>query len=247
MQGQGPAVVLISGLSGTMAAWSALVEAFGDAIQTVCFDQRGLGGSERGTAPVSVATLADDVWEIVDQLGLEAPVLCGHSTGGAIVQEMALKRSGAAGGLVLSGTWAGPDRYMQALFEARLVLLETAPRSYAETAALFAAPTRWQKAHPAVLEAASVRAPDAATAVVIRERIGALLAHDCRDRLAGLEGRALVVGAEDDMIVPVHLQEEVASLVPGSDLHLFGSGGHSFPTTRAAEMAALVRRWMAEG
>jgi pimeloyl-ACP methyl ester carboxylesterase len=247
VSGEGRAVVLVSGLGGTGAFWRQLVEALGDGFRTIRFDQRGIGASERGTVPVTVRTLAEDVWEIIDALALDTPVLCGHSTGGAIVQEMALLRPGAAGSLILSGTWVGPDPFLTTLFGARRELLKISPRSYVELAALFSSPPRWHHAHPAALEAAGKVVPDAAQVAIIDERIGALLGHDCRDRISEIRERCIVLGAEDDMIVPAYLQEELAAALGQSELRLFDHGGHFFPVTRAEETAAVIRRWSAAG
>ena len=242
--GAGRTIIFISGLGGTAVFWRPLVEALGDGFRMIRFDQRGIGASERGTVPVSVRTLAEDVWDVVDMLGLAAPVLCGHSTGGAIVQEMALLRPGFADGLVLSGTWAGPDPFMATLFGARRELLKVSPKAYVELAALLSSPPRWQHAHPEVLEAANKGVPDAAQVAIVDERIGALLGHDCRDRLRAIRERCLILGAEDDMVVPAYLQEELAATLEHSELRLFEHGGHFFPRTRADETATVIRGWV---
>ena len=88
--------------------------------------------------------------------------------------------------------------------------------------------------------------PNDVEAGVIRERIEALLAHDCRTRLSGIIAPALVLGAEDDMIVPAYLQEELASLLSDPQIHVFDKGGHFFPVTRPADTAKLLLQWMAK-
>ena len=94
ISGSGPSLVFISGLGGTARFWDPMVEALGSSVHTVRFDQRGIGASERGKEPVNIKSLAKDTWEIIDAVEIERPVLCGHSTGGAIVQEMELARPG---------------------------------------------------------------------------------------------------------------------------------------------------------
>lgn len=244
--GHGTPLMLISGLGGTLGFWDRLVDALGRDLRTLRFDQRGIAGSERGSAPVTIRTLAEDAWQIVDARALERPVLCGHSTGGAIVQEMALQRPGAAAGLVLSGSWAGPNPYMDALFTVRLNMLAHLPSHYAELAALLASPPRWLRDNPHVLQQAASQVPDDTETAITRERIEALLAHDCRDRLAEITTATLVLGAEDDMIVPAYLQEELDTQLAVSHLHVFDKGGHFFPVTRPDETADVLRNWLTE-
>jgi pimeloyl-ACP methyl ester carboxylesterase len=242
--GDGRDVVLISGLGGTANFWMPIVNAFGGSFRSIRFDQRGIGGSERGTLPVTVRALAEDTWEVIDALEVDRPILWGHSTGGAIVQEMALLRPNLASGLVLSGSWAGPDRFMEHAFQLRLELLATAPERYAKLSAMLGMPARWLRDHPDVLLKSPQQAPKGSQIAVVRERIHALLAHDCRDVIGEIALPTLVLGAEDDMIVPPYLQEEMASLFGDAELHIFDRGGHFFPVTRPTETVAIYQSWI---
>jgi aminoacrylate hydrolase len=242
--GDGQAIVFVSGLGGTAGFWQPLVTALAADVHAIRFDQRGIGVSERGLLPVTIPSLAEDTWEIVDALGIECFILCGHSTGGAIVQEMELMRPGQASGLILSGTWAGPNMFMKQMFQIRLELLAKAPERYPELSALLGSPPRWLRDNPGSLRQATGLHPGAEEAAIIKERIEALLAHDCRERLAAITAPVLIVGAEDDMIVPAYLQEELASMLPHARLDVFERGGHFFPVTRAEDTACLLRQWM---
>ncbi|MBI2169412.1 MAG: alpha/beta hydrolase [Actinobacteria bacterium] len=78
----GASVLLCHALAGGRETWngvSAELLAFG--CQVVTFDQRGHGESS-GPGTVTVERLANDVVEVVTQLGLEEVSLAGHSTGG---------------------------------------------------------------------------------------------------------------------------------------------------------------------
>lgn len=221
-----------------------MVEALGSSVHTVRFDQRGIGASERGKEPVNIKSLAKDTWEIIDAVEIERPVLCGHSTGGAIVQEMELARPGKTAGIVLSGSWAGPDQFVDSMFNIRLDLLAKLPHRYTGLSALLGSPPRWHRENNCVLQQAIAHTPNEVEANIIRERIEALLAHDCRDRLSQLTAPALVLGAEDDMIIPVYLQEELVSLLNAPEFHIFDRGGHFFPVTQPADTAAAILAWL---
>lgn len=243
--GRGQPVVLISGLGGLASFWDPAIASLGPEFQTVSFDQRGLGASERGEEETTIATLAEDTWELIGALGLPSPVLCGHSTGGAIAQDMALMRLGGSSRLVLSGTWCGPNRHMARVFEERLSLLATSPTEYPEKVARLGYPDSWLRDHQDILEAARANAPDEQTVPVVRERIHALLAHDRRAEVADISVPVLVTGARDDRIVPVALQEELDSALPDATLKIFEDGGHFYPITRASDFASSLRDWLA--
>ena len=246
--GDGVPFVLISGLGGTARFWEPLKKALakteGPPLRIVCFDQRGIGGSERGNSAVTIRSLSEDTWDIISALNLEQPILCGHSTGGAIVQEMALMHPDEIAGVVLSGAWAGPDCFMQSMFGIRLDLLTKLPERYGELGVLLGYTPRWLRDNPSVLEQTGRHRPSDIETAIIQERIQALLAHDCRDRLSAIATPALVLGSEDDMIVPVYLQEELARLLHDAPLHLFDRGGHFFPVTRPEDTAQLLMNWL---
>lgn len=82
--GAGPPLVLVHGITESHRAWDPLLEKLADRRQVVAVDLRGHGGSER-RAPYDPATLASDLHAVVRELGLEAPLMVGHSLGGVVV------------------------------------------------------------------------------------------------------------------------------------------------------------------
>ncbi|MFI6305335.1 alpha/beta fold hydrolase [Amycolatopsis thailandensis] len=79
--------------------------------RVITWDQRGHG--ESGLAPGSGFTAAialDDLTALLDHLGLDSPILIGHSLGGNLAQALVRRSPERAGGLiVVDSTWnAGP-------------------------------------------------------------------------------------------------------------------------------------------
>jgi pimeloyl-ACP methyl ester carboxylesterase len=81
--GTGPALVLVHGITESRHAWDPIVPALGEHWRVVALDLRGHGASDRH-APYDPVTLAEDVRTVVDGLGLEAPLVVGHSLGGVV-------------------------------------------------------------------------------------------------------------------------------------------------------------------
>jgi proline iminopeptidase len=79
--------------------------ALADHAQLVFPDLRGQGRSD--PAPLETCTLeqtADDVADLCDVLGLDAPVVLGHSAGGFVALHLALRHPTSVGRLVLCNT-----------------------------------------------------------------------------------------------------------------------------------------------
>ena len=246
-EGEGPVLLLVSGLGGTAGFWKSNAATLARSFRVIRFDQRGIAASTRGTAPCTIDQLALDCLDVLDAAGVERAVLLGHSTGGCIGQALGRIAPGRLDGLILSATWLKPSRYMSALFGARRSILEDNPQAYAATAVLISYPPVWLEANWNVYEAALAAAPASAEArQVVRERIVALLSFDGSADVASLAVPTLVLGARDDMIVPSFLQEDLAAALPGARKILLDSGGHFFPVSRPDAFTAKVVEWVGE-
>jgi aminoacrylate hydrolase len=248
-EGSGPALVLVSGLSGTSGFWAEAAAALAGRFEVVRFDQRGIGGSTRGTAACDIAQLARDVIAMLDAAQVERCTMLGHSTGGCIVQSVAAQAPNRLTSVILSATWLKPSHYMTGLFTTRRIMLEQNPQGYAAMGAILGFPPDWLEANWVHYETAVAKAPATAVArEIIRERIDALLAFDGSATVSQVAAfPTLILGAADDMIVPAFLQRDLAAALPGSELLLFDSGGHFFPVSRPADFTTCVSRWMAVG
>jgi non-heme chloroperoxidase len=84
--GEGPAVVFSHGWPLSSDAWEgqmAFLAARG--FRCLAHDRRGHGRSDQPALGNDMDTYADDLAEVIEQLGLEAVTLVGHSTGGGEV------------------------------------------------------------------------------------------------------------------------------------------------------------------
>ena len=245
VQGQGPALLLVTGLGGTARFWAPAAERLEASHTVISFDHRAVAASTRGTAPVSVSLLADDCIPVLDAAGVDRTILLGHSLGGAIGQSFAHRHGERLAGLVLSATWLSPNRFMAELFAARRKLLLADPDGYATLATIMGYPPDWLAENWPVLDAALAGAPRTESAqAAVTERIAALLAFDGRPLLGAYAGPTLVQGVRDDMIVPAFLQHALAAAIPHALTLEFADGGHLFPVSRTDAFVTTLEAWI---
>jgi pimeloyl-ACP methyl ester carboxylesterase len=241
VDGSGPDLMLVTGLGGTAAFWLPVLPALSKHFRVIRFDQRGIGESTRGTAPVDIDRLARDAVAVLDHVQSARALLLGHSTGGVILQSMALDGPERIAGLILSGTWARPSRYMTELFRARGEILKVRPREYTATVGFLGHPAEWLDAnwdrYQAMLDAAPVTAE---AQRIVAERIQAITIFDRSAEIGRIRLPMLVQGAEDDQIVPAFLSRELVLLLSGAAEAFLPTGGHMFPVTRPAEFVATL-------
>ena len=89
----GQPLVFVHGYTGDITDWRHQLPAFSPSFRTLIVDNRGHGQSEApGDRSVyTVEHMAADIEALVDDLGFDRYHLLGHSMGGAIAQEIALK------------------------------------------------------------------------------------------------------------------------------------------------------------
>ncbi|TVQ35060.1 MAG: alpha/beta fold hydrolase [Geminicoccaceae bacterium] len=96
----GPAVVILHGLLGAGRNWQTIAEQLAAAHRVVLIDLRNHGASPWASA-MRYADMADDVRLTLAHLGIERACMIGHSMGGKVVMQLALREPERVTGLVV--------------------------------------------------------------------------------------------------------------------------------------------------
>ena len=95
-----PGLVFVHGWSCDRTYWANQMRSFAPRHRVVSVDLAGHGESGSGRASWSMPAFGGDVAAVVEQLGLDDVVLIGHSMGGDVIVEAALRLVGRVRGLV---------------------------------------------------------------------------------------------------------------------------------------------------
>ncbi len=114
-----PTVVLVHGLAGQLQHYThTLTGHLAPKYRVLAIDRPGCGYSTRDNDDLaSLTEQARMLWAGLDALGVERPVLVGHSLGGAVVLAMALARPNEVGALVLLTPYTHPVAQPNAVFD----------------------------------------------------------------------------------------------------------------------------------
>ncbi|MHA6250170.1 alpha/beta fold hydrolase [Pontibacter sp. CAU 1760] len=88
--GHGQPLLILHGLFGTLDNWQTLANRFAEHYNVFLVDLRNHGRSPHSDEH-SYDLMADDVLELVDELGIPTPAIIGHSMGGKVAMKYALK------------------------------------------------------------------------------------------------------------------------------------------------------------
>lgn len=229
-----PTVLLSSGLGGVAGYWAPQLAALRTRFRVITYDQAGTGRARRDLPENhTIGAMTDEVLAILDESGTGACHFVGHALGGLVGLDLARRAPQRLTSLTVVNGWAAADEHTKRCFEARLLLLEHAgPAAYVRAQPIFLYPALWLAEN-----AERARSEDAHGLAhfqgdqTLRRRIGALLRFDATADLGAIRTPTFVMGARDDVLVPVSQSEKLAGGLANAHLYVADYGGHAVNVT----------------
>ena len=251
ISGEGDPLLLVMGTSGSIPLWGELLPRLAERHRVIAFDNRGLGGSERGEGPISVAGLAEDASALLEALDVPRAHVLGWSLGSAIAQEMALAHPEQVASTVMYATWGRCDGFQRSVLTAlRLPYAVRDMESALAIAGIAFSPQLLDNPDLEQMMGAMLPAfpQDDAQMQVTVEQWDADLVHDTLDRLGGITAPTLVVVGEQDLLTPTWQSKAVADAVPGARFELVTGPGssHALHLERPEDLVRIVDGFLAE-
>jgi pimeloyl-ACP methyl ester carboxylesterase len=243
-------LLLIMGLGGHASEWGEpFLSALSAKYRVVCMDNRGIGASTSQVEAWTMQDMARDAIAVLDALGEQQVHVAGTSMGGMVAQTLAVEQPERVKRLVLMSTSFGGRESTPPAPEAAAVLLpaKNVPTTELQRRALLvlSAPG-FGDAQPALItELSELRGRVPTRGRVFKAQFGAIVAHDCSQRVRTLPMPTLVVHGQDDLLIPVTNGEQLAARIPGARLVLLDPCGHFPHIERPAETSAAILEFLA--
>jgi len=253
-----PMFVMHGGLGLDHTYFRPWLDRLAEQVELVYYDHRGNGRSMR---PASMEDITHETWAadadaLRVQLGFEKIILFGHSYGGFLAQEYALRFSGNLKGLILCNTAPALD-YMP-VAQANAAARGT-PDELAALGQVFGRAMNddndwrslWMRILPLYFKCYDPqigRATDEATcysaAAWNHVNANCLPKFNSLARLKEITVPTLVLGGADDWITPAEQTRRIHAELPNADLAIFKESGH-FPFIEETEnFVKTIRNWI---
>jgi 3-oxoadipate enol-lactonase len=232
LAGDGPNLLLVSGLGGGTWSWFGQVPYFARHYRVIAVDNRGAGRSGMPPGPYRIDQFAADLLGLLDHLQIARTFVLGLSMGGMIAQELALLAGDRIDALVLGCTHCGGSQRISPNPEilARFVNNEgLSIEQIVDKNLPFFLSSHFMKAHPERVElyrqaqlTAPLQPPHA-----FHGQVDAIRTFDCCDRLGRLTIPTRVLTGTADMLVPPANATALARFIPGARLTEIPGAGHA--------------------
>jgi pimeloyl-ACP methyl ester carboxylesterase len=215
----GRASVLVAGRGASETSFERLAAGLGELGPVHLLELPGFAAVPRFRGPVSIERYAEAVERVLDEIGLDDPVLVGHSMGSQIVTEVAARRAQLSDIVLVSP------------------VVDSAARTVSESIVRLLRSARHE---PAV-----VRWP-AITAYVFggwhwfRHIVPQMLQYPIERRAAAVAARTLIIRGEHDALVPRAWVRRLARVFPHAVLREVVGGGHSVQHAHGDAVSWLI-------
>lgn len=228
--GEGDAFLFIPGLVGLYDAWSFQLEHFAKRYRCITFDHRGTGESDKPTGPGAYSTqaLAEDAIALMDKLGIEKAHIVGTSTGGCVLQNIALDHPDRVRACIFNNTWVTADEFISRVALTRKRIAESyGPEEYVKVSSMFTSGAdQFRNNFDAVMELERRALATVGDVEVLTARLDMMLAHDRSSEIGTIDRPSMIIGTVDDATIPYYFAEDLNAAIPGSEILFFEDGGH---------------------
>jgi aminoacrylate hydrolase len=244
--GNGEPLLLVSGLGGAASYWNPNLEAFSKEYAVLLHDHRGTGKSSRSEAAQTVEMMTEDLLRVMDHAKVERAHFVGHSTGGAIGQVLAARAPERVASLVLYASWAELDPQMALCLETRRRILRgMGEAEYHRATPIFLYPPYFVRENWGSLEQEIAGAiANSPPASIMESRVAGIMKFDGRPYLRRIKSPVMVLVAEDDILTPPHLSDQIAEELRGPKVVKLPRGGHAVSRVEVAAFNDVVLNFL---
>ncbi len=229
--GKGSPLLLIAGLASDSQSWLPVIDKFAKHFRVIIFDNRGVGRSSKDDSGITIETMTDDCVKLMRHLKLSSVYLLGHSMGGMIAMDLAIRYPKMVDKLMLEATapkingrntelfydWvsylkAGMDRHLWF----RNVFYWIFSSEFFEDKEMLT---------HALTMAVDYPYPQSDTS--FENQVKAISAFDCISEINRIKSPALIIYGEDDMLFPSSETAELFKPVARAQTITISKASHS--------------------
>jgi len=240
--------VLVAGLASDSQSWQPIVDELAQDYLVILLDNRGAGRTKPQNIEISIQHIVDDCIAIIGYLGLSSVTLLGHSMGGLVALDCAIRYPERISRLILVGTSAFNSERNNALFHDWAAYLSSGmdleywfrnifywifSKQFFEDKELLRDAVQFSIEYPY---------PQSDPAFV--KKIQAIEAFDCQKSLSSIKHHTLIVCGKEDLLFPPEESIKVLQAIPRTSVSLIEGAPHCIHMEKPRALTDCVLHFM---
>jgi 3-oxoadipate enol-lactonase len=251
IQGEGPPLLLLSGLGQSSVAWAGVLPELTGDFTCITVDNRGTGRSETPPGPYTIDQMADDVAGLLRHLDLGPVLAVGWSLGGSVLQSLLINHGDLLDRAVLLSAFPSYTPLQHAWLDAGL----TVRRQRLDPVAVTLSGMAWSYTprlladHGRALAQAELAAqtPNPTSLEGFEAQAAGLRVYDSRPALPDVSTPVLVLVGAEDVLTPPAQSVEIAVLIPTATPQVLPRGGHAMVLEYPSDTLAAITEYLQKG
>lgn len=226
------AIIFIHGAGGSHKHWSCQTAELGQKFLTIAVDLPGHGDSEGGPCK-KIGDYSDFIYDFAGRVLGTKFFLAGHSMGGAIAMDFALRYPNKLNGLILIGTGARLRVAPSILntFAAGELLPQFISYAYSDTAS------------PDLIKQAEIEMANTDPSIYYNDFLACDM-FNYSEHIQAINTPTLVLGATADRLTPPKYSHYLAENIPNSQLQIIEQAGHMMMLEKPQQTNASIEKFI---
>lgn len=248
IHGEGKPLLMIAGLASDSQSWLPVVEELSQNCMVILPDNRGVGRTEPQNVEISIQAIADDCIALLNHLGLSSVNILGHSMGGFVALDLAIRYPQHVSRLILESTSAFCSPRNNALFLDWHSYLQSGmvPELWFRNIFYWIFSENFFRDESLLQKAveSAVEYPCQQSAEAFGNQVAAIGDFNCLEDLKRISSKTLAVFGREDLLFSPEENAGILNGIPGILISTVEHAAHSIHVERTDEFVRIVKKFL---
>ena len=248
IHGKGTPLMLVAGLASDSQSWLPIMKDLSRNYRVITFDNRGTGRTKPQDIQTSIQHIADDCIALIGHLGLPSVTLLGHSLGGFVALDCAIRYPYQVSKLILAGTSAFNSERNNALLLDWASSLESGMdlEHWFRNIFYWIFSKRFFKDKKALNDAIrfAIEYPYPQSKIAFRKQVNAIMKFNCVADLPRIKLKTMILCGKEDLLFSPEESIKLLQAIPGSIFSIIEDAAHSIHMEKPKAFADCVLNFL---
>lgn len=247
--GEGTPLVLIAGLASDSQSWQPILKDLSLHYRVILFDNRGAGRTMPQGRKMSIQDITDDCISLIKHLELSSVDILGHSMGGFIAMDCAIRYPQYIDKIILAGTSSVNSERNNALFsDWSSTMGEIDSKQWFKNIFYWIFTKNFFKDKKILNDALKFVAeyPYPQSKIAFKHQINAIKAFNYTQELSYIASKTLVILGKEDILFPYLESRKTLQNIPKVSFYFLEQAAHSMHTEQPKDFVNIIQCFLDE-